>query len=73
MFGFNIVTGKVSQPKSGDINYKGMTCQNLMISRFSDDKVFVENESYILILDGVVTNKKDLLGGGRKPMARKVA
>jgi asparagine synthase (glutamine-hydrolysing) len=31
-----------------------------MIKKFENDKIFIDNESYLLILDGVILNKKDL-------------
>ena len=39
----------------------GYLCYNNMIEKFKDDKIFFENENYVIILDGVVLNKKQLL------------
>lgn len=38
-------------------------CYNNMIGKFINDKVFYEDSSFLLILDGVVLNKKELIRG----------
>ena len=58
MYGYDlIINGKQA---TGDIIYENICCRNLMIDKFRDDKIFVENDKYIAILDGVVLNKKQL-------------
>lgn len=61
MYGYAItVNGKVSA-KLGDISYKNIICSNRMIEKFEQDKVFVETDELIIILDGVILNRKDLI------------
>ena len=35
-------------------------CYNHMVSKFECDKLFVDTEDYLLILDGVIVNKQQL-------------
>jgi asparagine synthase (glutamine-hydrolysing) len=61
MYGIQIcVNGK---PRGGenDILYKNVECRNYMINKFSDDKIFWESEELIVLLDGVILNKKELI------------
>ena len=43
----------------------GFSCHNLMTPRFKSDKVFHEDDDFILILDGVVLNKLEILSATR--------
>ena len=61
MYGFSIIQkGKVAA-RQGDIDYRDIVCRNQMIHKFEQDKVFVETEGFILLLDGVVTNRRELI------------
>lgn len=58
MYGYDlIINGKQA---TGDIIFQNICCSNRMIDKFRDDKVFIENDKYVAILDGVVLNKKQL-------------
>ena len=65
MFGFNIISGSNNHlegiSKWPQIVYDGVVCQNFMIKKFENDKVFSINEKYILILDGVILNRISLM------------
>ena len=61
MYGFTItVNGKISASKD-DICYKNIVCSNYMIKKFEHDKIFTETEEYIIMLDGVILNRKALI------------
>lgn len=61
MYGNTItINGKVL-PQSGDICYQDIICHNCMIHKFEYDKVFTELENYIIMLDGVILNRKELI------------
>lgn len=54
MYGITITeNGKVTA-RSGDITYRNIVCRDHMIRKFERDKVFVETDDYIILLDGVV-------------------
>lgn len=36
-------------------------CSNMMTDKFAYDKVFYENDSYLIVLDGIVLNKTELV------------
>ncbi len=62
MFGFSIVQGCKTDLKCKDqIVYKNIICQNQMIDKFVDDKLFFETKDYIIIIDGVILNKQLLM------------
>ena len=66
MYGFSIIhNGKVTA-RQGDIDYRNIVCCNQMIHKFEQDKVFVETGGFILLLDGVVTNRRELLDQYRR-------
>ena len=44
----------------------GFACYNLMTPRFKSDKVFYEDDDFILILDGVVLNRLEILLSTRR-------
>lgn len=61
MYGFNIVkNGKPGYPCERQITKKNTKIQNFMIRKFENDKVFYESEDYVLVLDGVILNRKEL-------------
>lgn len=60
MYGYSIaINGKVPA-KAGDICYKNIICSNHMIEKFEQDKIFAETEEYLVMLDGVILNSKEL-------------
>lgn len=61
MFGYTITINGKDKANTGDICYNNIICSNTMINKFEQDKVFKETDNYIILLDGVVTNKKGLL------------
>lgn len=65
-FGFTaVINDDVCKP--GNISYNsclrnGSTvCYEHFVDKFSEDKVFMEDDSYMLLLDGVIFNKKQIL------------
>lgn len=61
MYGCTItINGRVAR-RPGDIAYQGILCSNYMIKKFEQDKVFAETDDFILLLDGVILNRKDLI------------
>jgi len=36
-------------------------CHHCFVSKFEDDKIYYEDDNYMILLDGVILNKKDLL------------
>lgn len=59
MYGFTINSGFSSNhPAERVISYQDNYCVNNMIRKFEEDKVFFEDDDCIIILDGVVLNKK---------------
>lgn len=62
MYGNTItINGKVA-PQIGDICYQNIICSNYMIHKFEQDKVFAETNGFIVLLDGVILNRKALMG-----------
>ena len=68
MFGFSTLLGQISSLdfKSQGCNNRILKsdryiCFNNMINKFQNDKVFHEDDNYLLILDGVVLNKQHLM------------
>lgn len=62
MFGFDLVqVNNGSFEAKQIIAFDGYSCNNWMIEQFCCDKLFEETHEYILILDGVVTNKAELI------------
>lgn len=51
---------------SSCIKSEKATCYAHFIEKFTDDKIFCENEGYILLLDGVVLNKKQLMDAAKE-------
>lgn len=64
MYGFSIYN-KISpfEDTSKRIEWQNYTCVNNMIEKFKEDKLFFETENYIIILDGLIINKKELKKG----------
>ncbi len=62
MYGFTILKGlETSLSSSNIIQFPDGVCVNNMISKFKDDKLFVETENLIIILDGIILNKNMLI------------
>lgn len=66
MYGFTITVNGKNKAKQGDICYKNIVCSNRMIKKFEQDKVFAETERYIVLLDGVVLNRKQIVSNFMK-------
>lgn len=68
-FGFTAVVNngqsqlkeKVGFAYSQKIENEKLACYGHFINKFIDDKIFRESDDYVLLLDGVVLNKKHLL------------
>ena len=61
MYGITITeNGKVTA-RPGDITYRNIVCRDHMIRKFDRDKVFAETDDYIILLDGVVLNRRLLI------------
>lgn len=68
MFGFSYLKDNTSQYKMCDnisqfaqVSLHNNICVNHMISKYEDDKVFFQDDDFIVVLDGVVLNKKQLI------------
>lgn len=61
MYGIQIAVNGTPRNLKGDILYRNVECRNYMINKFSDDKIFWESDNLIILLDGVILNKKDLI------------
>lgn len=62
MYGFTINKGfNINPPADRIITFGDSCCINNMISKFENDKVFFEDQDCILILDGVILNKRELI------------
>jgi len=63
MYGFSIFKGvKPQVVPENRIEYQDKLCVNNMIAKFNQDKLFSETDNLIVILDGLVLNKKELQG-----------
>lgn len=61
MYGFVIFSDTLNSKQCNrELRSEGYVVQNYMNDKFINDKLFVENDEYIIILDGVVTNTKSL-------------
>jgi len=66
MFGFTYLEDNNQKYNIQDLSCKALkgkdyiACNN-MINRFSQDKVFYDSEKYLVILDGVIINKNEIL------------
>ena len=61
MYGFIVAVNGEINVGTSIIQHGANVCASNMISKFQDDKVFIGNEEYIFVLDGVILNKKKLL------------
>lgn len=61
---YKYISDTVANRHFSEANY---ICYNKMVNKYDDDKIFFQNEDYLLVLDGVVLNKLDLINinGGR--------
>lgn len=66
MFGFDIIINGIPVRNQKTICYNNITCTNYMIDKFQQDKLFVETDHYIVILDGVVLNRVELMQSQKK-------
>lgn len=66
MYGFDIIVN--GKNKNGDIQFGNISCFNRMNEKFPDDKVFSETDDYIIVLDGVILNKNEILIKNDKPI-----
>ncbi|GHT67116.1 hypothetical protein AGMMS50239_29730 [Bacteroidia bacterium] len=68
MAGFNLcINGKYTNNQTKNekyncdsINKIDYSCHKLMVKKFEKDKIFAENDLYLIIIDGVVLNKIEL-------------
>lgn len=68
MYGFILKWGNCELPEKGQdlecgrmIEWEDFSCIYNPMPRFEEDKIFVQNENYIYLLDGVIYNKNELL------------
>lgn len=61
MYGYTITINGSMPAQQGDICYKNIVCSNYMIHKFEKDKIFSETDKYIVLLDGVILNKNELI------------
>lgn len=62
MYGFTITKDlKHINHSERIIENNGFLCENNMIRKFENDKIFFEDDNYIVILDGFIFNKNELL------------
>lgn len=66
MFGFNIILGEKKSPMrcKSSLLYKDVIFESNLINKFDDDKLFFETSQFLVVLDGIILNKKDLQGDG---------
>lgn len=63
MYGFTIYNGIRPQLfNNNSIEFGDILCVNNMIAKFDKDKLFNQTDNYIIILDGLILNKKELQG-----------
>lgn len=75
MFGYTITVNGKSQKSKSDLCYNNIVCQNYMIRKYENDKVFAETDECLVLLDGVILNSKELVskygnGGGYFMLAK---
>lgn len=68
MFGFSALLGQISSlnftsqsNSNGILKSDNYICFNNMINKFQNDKLFQEDDNYLIILDGVVLNKHQVM------------
>ena len=71
MFGFSYIESNNKKYHFPEESYQTVSgidfiARNQLIDKFADDKVFFDNDNYLIILDGVVINKKKLLAEARE-------
>lgn len=65
MYGFNIIIGaKTNSNCKASIQYKNVIFESNLIDKFAGDKLFFETDKYLVVLDGVILNKKEILENG---------
>ncbi|WP_425236742.1 asparagine synthase-related protein [Ulvibacterium sp.] len=60
--GKTIKSGETQISEHDFIEYEDITLKNLSNGKFENDNLFLETPDYIIVLKGVILNKKDLLG-----------
>jgi len=61
MFGNTITINGKLEACPGDIHFKNIVCRNYMINKYEHDKIFADTNDYIIMLDGVILNRKELI------------
>lgn len=61
MYGYTITINGSTQARQGDICHRNNVCSNHMLHKFERDKLFAENENFIILLDGVILNRIELI------------
>lgn len=61
MFGYSITINGREKFDQTDIHYKNIVCTNFMINKFKNDKIFEETDEFIVILDGIIINRNELI------------
>ena len=62
IYGKELKCRSVSELMSAEKVAVNATFMAKLSHRFGDDKVFAENESHVVVLDGVTLNKRELIG-----------
>ena len=62
MYGYTITINGKLPARQGDLCYNNIVCSNYLLNKFEQDKIFTETSEYIVLLDGVILNKKEILG-----------
>lgn len=72
-FGFTALISSVLNKLEGNglvcsqcMKSEKIVCYGHFIDKFADDKIFRENGDYVLLLDGVVLNKKQLMSAAKE-------
>ena len=67
MPGFFVEIGQLSKHKNDNLNQNNIIndnnfyAENKLVNKFLNDKIFLDNNEYFCILDGVILNKNDIL------------
>jgi len=61
MYGYTITINGRTTANERDLSYKNIICSNFMIKKFEQDKIFKQTGDFIVILDGIILNKKQII------------